>query len=429
MMDRVQSCVAYLNATNKDNFETEEEFINFLNYCCIIQDAVRELLKQNCIPYPFEKSSEFLQDIYNEFMKLYVEDRPEYSIPETPPTDDKFFEFLRSLTFAHPLETSRAKFIEKGETLYSPFVLVSRYGGLYRNIKNPVGLNIYSNKVENIMHLWFSLDTLKAYINSRYVLLNYAKQWVHKTIKDFEYEWSKRKVNRNLPPIEILKDIREILSLRYRETYEIDEAMLMLECPVSNKENENIVNRYKQNIIKYIPQLCDWIDSLQDEKCYPENFFTAVSGYPKEMHEGAHYQLEKIFSYLHDDVIDFDRYMRNREYYLRTANDSKLSNFEWGLLQAEFFFKEFGGQYIKYEYDKISSATEIKLLVNTALFCERENQLNGIISNYIIQSKKEYAERIKKLKTVGKKIIRSPDGNRIVINFVDASSDSEENKK
>lgn len=430
VMDRIQSCVAYLNDTNKNKFDTEEEFVNFLNYCCIIQDGIKELLKQTHIDYPYKNSSEYLNGIYNDFIKLYAEDRPQYKVPTTVPTDDRFFAFIRSLAFAHPLETNRATFIEHGETLYSPFVLVNRFGGW--DIKNPVGLNIYSNKIENTLHLWFSLDTIKAYINSRYELLNIAKQWVHDTIQDFEAEWSKKKVNRDLPPIAILQDICNILVTRYQDTYEIVDAITMLECSVSNKENENIVNQYKQNIIKYIPQLCDWIDVLQDEESYPNEFFTAVSGYPKEMHNQAGYQLEKIFGYLNDDVIDFDRYIRNREYFIRTANDNKMCNYDWGLIQAEFFFKEFGGQYIKYEYDKISSATEIKLLVNTALFCERENQRNGKVSDCIIKSRQEYAEHMKqvksKTKSVGKKTITTPDGDKIVLNFVDASG-SDDSKK
>ena len=95
------------------------------------------------------------------------------------------------------------------------------------------------------------------------------------------------------------------------------------------------------------------------------------------MHNGGSYQLEKIFGYLDDNVIDLGTYSSNREYFIRTSNDSRMCNFEWGLIQAEHFFKGFAGEYIKYEVDKISSATEIKLLANTALFCERENQKKG----------------------------------------------------
>lgn len=206
-MDRIQSCVRYLNATNKEKFDTEEEFVNFLNYCCIIKDAISELFKQIHIDYPYDDSKDFLNDIYIEFINLYSKDRPQYVPPANSPTDDKFFAFLRSLAFAHPLETNRARFIEDGETLYSPFVMVNAF--MRFDIANPVGLNIYSNKVENTLHLWFSLDTIKAYINSRYELLKVAIQWVDKTKVDFETEWKKLKVNRTLSPIEILKDIRD----------------------------------------------------------------------------------------------------------------------------------------------------------------------------------------------------------------------------
>jgi hypothetical protein len=340
VMDRVTSCVEYLDKTNKDIFDTEEEFVHFLTFCSIIKDAIKELLQQANIDYPFKESKKYLQGIFNRFMELYKADRPQYKDVASP-TDDKFFEFLRSLAFAHPLETNRAAFIEHGETLYSPFVLVNRIIGW--DIKNPVGLNIYSNKIANTMHLWFSLDTIKAYIKSRYELLDVATQWVNKTIKDFESEWSKRKVNRSLTPIETLKDIKEILAARYKETYSIDEAISYLECQNTDKDNKKAVKEYKDNIIKYLPQLCDWIDRLQDDECEPHGFFNAVSGYPNEMHAGASYQLEKIFSYLDEKIIDLDRYLKNREYFIRTSDDSKMCNFEWGLVQAEFFSNSLAG--------------------------------------------------------------------------------------
>lgn len=417
VMDRIQSCVKYLNTTNKGKFDAEEEFVNFLNYCCIIKDAISELFKQAHIDYPYNDSKDFLNGIYYEFINLYSKDRPQYIPPENTPTDDKFFAFLRSLAFAHPLETNRARFIENGETLYSPFVMVY---DCKRNVVNPVGLNIYSNRVENTMHLWFSLDIIKAYINSRYELLKVAIQWVDKTKADFEMEWKKRKVNRTLSPLEILKDIRHILAVRYRETFQIDEAITLLECPVTDIENETAVKAYKDNIVANIPELCDWIDSLQDEEKEP-NFFKAISGYPKDLHDGAGYQLEKIFGYLDDDAIDYDRYIENRAFYIRTSNDNKMCNYDWGLIQAEHFFREFGGLYVKFDIKKIGSATEIKLLANTALFFEREKQAQGQISECILQSQSERRERLSKLKVIDTIKIKTPSGT-IKLNVVDSGS-------
>lgn len=198
----------------------------------------------------------------------------------------------------------------------------------------------------------------------------------------------------------------------------------MLECPVTSVENEAAVKAYKDNIIAHILELCDWVDSLQDDENEP-NFFKAVSGYPKDLHDGAGYQLEKIFGYLDDDIIDYDRYIENRAFYIRTSNDNKMCNYDCGLIQAEHFFREFGSLYVKFDIQRMSSATEIKLLVNTALFFEREKQAKGQISDCILQSQREKRERLSKLKVIDAIKIKTPSGT---IKFDVVDSGSKDNK-
>jgi hypothetical protein len=69
---------------------------------------------------------------------------------------------------------------------------------------------------------------------------------------------------------------------------------------------------------------------------------------------------------------------------------------------------------------KIGSTDEIKLLVNAALFFERENQKKGKISDCIIKSQKEMAERAKQAKCVGEM-----KSGKIKIRFMDYGENKE----
>ena len=78
---------------------------------------------------------------------------------------------------------------------------------------------------------------------------------------------------------------------------------------------------------------------------------------PKNMHEYAHYQLEKIFSYL-------DK---------RSEHIELESNEAWGLIQAHEFSQEFAKKWVKIDV-KTMSYDEIHLLVSTACYLESKEQ-------------------------------------------------------
>ena len=83
------------------------------------------------------------------------------------------------------------------------------------------------------------------------------------------------------------------------------------------------VEKFRKAIESKIPSLCDSVDELDYEKM--EDALSIIYARPKNMHQMAHYQLEKIYSYL-DERID----------YIDPA-----SNEYWGLQQAYEFSQEF----------------------------------------------------------------------------------------
>ncbi len=425
MMDRVDTAVKYINSNAFKVHQSEESFITYLTYCCILKDAIKELYNQ--IPFLKEQYNSTLNvfgNDYDKFMREYNRDIPNATINKNLVTDDVFFEFIRSLTFAHPLKTDRAKFLRQGEMLCSPFLLMNDL--FNKNKENSIGICIYSNITDQTSHLWFSIDTINKYITSKYAMLSEASVWVKNTIKEFSQIWSNKKIDRKQDDLKILEDIKEILTERYCEHYFIDETINYLKCHVSNSQNYNATVQYINNIKLYIPDVCDWIDSLQDEEKYPEMFFNALDPKPKELHIMCGYQLEKIFSYLNDDTINYQEYIANRNIYIQHCYDNNIGNFDFGLIQAELFFKNFAKDYIFFDLEKIQTATEIKLLVNTALFLEMQNQEKGIVNKSILDSQKEREKNHKNIKVIDSMTIKGTNGEDFTIQFVDASKKKED---
>ncbi len=423
MMDRVDSSVNYINSFNISHFDTEESLINFLTYCCIINDSIVELFTSIKPLNEFYKSkikeqSKYFKNDFDRFMNLYNK-----NADKTICSDDKFFEFIRSISFAHPLDTSRAKFIKQNDKLFSPFVFVNNL--FHYEIKNPIGIAIYTLIDDETIYFWFSADNVINYIRNKYKLFEKATKWFTGQIVKYSNKWSETKVNRNLSDIEILNNIKNILNERYCDSYYIDETIKLLKCVPSDIRNKGNVTKYKNALLRAFPGLYDWIDSLQNEDLYPTEFFHLLDPTPKVLYPQADYELSKIFSYLNDEIIDYKSYINNRNIYIKTNGDIDVCNFEWGLIQAERFFKTLGNKYIKFDLSNINSATEIRLLTRTALFMEDQKQNKGHVSRCIMKLITE--SKNKKIKVLKKIKQKTPNGE-IGINIVDASY-SNGNKK
>lgn len=389
VMDRLDSSVQYLNDNTSEKPQSEEEFMIFLMFADMVYNAVRKLFDNLKIPYPYKDESNidskrYFSDVYisffceNEYCMTGTSMRETYGcsfdgcrtdscfLKQTGfvkdiPTDDNFFEYLRALAFAHPFETSKHKkfFAQKGSEHYSPWVIIGqRITETISGVKNMVGVRIYSNKFLDdigILDLCFPFDLLKEYIKSRYDLLMVATEWAEQEIKKFEAAWSKRKVNRELTPIEMLKDIKSILLARYEEdsTYSIETAIEYLECPISLQENLTAIEIYRKALIATLPTLCDAIDAVDNDNYYSETFNDILHAHPKKEHQMAHYQREKIFGYLREGV--------------------GRDNITWGLTQSEYFANEYAKKYVTIKPRQMDF-TEIKLLVTVAGYFEKKKQ-------------------------------------------------------
>lgn len=344
VMDRLDTCVSYIN---NHNFypKSEEDFLAYLMFSCIVIDAIKNILKDIGI------YTENDDNLY--FRKTCMSD-PLNLEEKNCPSDDLFFAYFRALTFAHPFETSRPKFLKEGEVQYSPWVIVNSQ--VFSKIQDPIGVRIYSNKNNETMDLIISFRILKEYLKSRYEPLVFATEWAKNTIIKEETKWKQQKINRDNPPIEVFREIVQILKSRYEETYEIEGIILYLECKSSIVENNEKVEIFKRAIVNKLTEICNAIEQLDYEAVY-STLDELMYKKPSRMHNGAHYELEKIFTYLRED--------------------SYGDNYVWGLEKAKNFSEGFAKKWVIIEPYKMS-CTEIKMLARVACYLECSEE-NGII--------------------------------------------------
>lgn len=351
VMDRVDSSVKYLNK-NACPPKSEESLLFFIMYSCMVLDAVKQLHKSLKIESDYYNRNN--QSAYKFFRNICVGFPLNISHDECP-TDDKFFEYLRSLSMAHPFETSRPKFFKKGEIQYSPWVIANSNHMNLRGIKDGGGIRVYSNEFDEIRDLIFSFKLLKDYINSRFVLMERATEKIYEIIADKEEYWKKDRVPKDLSPIDTLEKIVEILEKRYESTYSIENAIRYLQCPLTESENNKNVLSYRKSISDMIPDLIEPVNKL-DYKRMDIILNGVLHACPKFNHKMANYQLEKIFGYLN-------------------IGDELSSNYAWGIQQAEIFTEEFAKKWVKINTDTMN-ADEIKLLICLACYFEKVEQDN-----------------------------------------------------
>lgn len=348
VMDRLDTSIGYIN-NHLEHPKTEEDFLSFLMFSCMVTDGVKLVLKNLKIQSDFfdEKKVES-----KKFFKDICIGSPLDLSEEECPADDKFFEYFRSVAFAHPFDTNRPKFFKEKETQYSPWVIANRRIMGLRGISDGIGVRLYSNTFDGVQDLIFSFDILKKYLCSRYEQLEKATSRLNQILLDKENQWRKQKVNRNLSPTDTLKELTSVQQSRYESTLSLDTAILYLECKHTKPENSEAISAYREAIIKNISDLCDATDSLDYEKL--EDILSGIlRADPKKMYPSANYHLEKIYTYLTDY--------------------SGESNVAYGKEQAALFSKEFARKWVTITPEEMSYA-EIQLLVSAACYLEKENQ-------------------------------------------------------
>lgn len=342
LLDRFDTAVKYINEHQKRP-KSEAGLIIFIVYSCIIKDGIDYI--KNVLKIGKSEDKKIFENIYR---------KPPINIPEKEEfNDDKFFSYFRSLLFAHPLYTNKAiPNSLNGEIQYSPYILIAP---IELPLDDSIDIKIYSNKREIIPFLSIQFKNLKKYIKGKYEELNQVIEGFRKIIIEKETKWKEHKVNRDQEVVDVLKDCVNISEERYMDTYEINELITYLTCENSLKENIENVNRYRNEIKKIIPSICDALDSYNHEELY--YIVLDVLSVTPDAHKMMHYQLEKIYGYLN---------------YENNNND----DMEWGLKQAELFAQGFAKKWVVIKPREMDF-DEIKMLTQVACYLEYMEQKEG----------------------------------------------------
>lgn len=349
-MDRLESAVDYLNKHSLQP-KSEEDLIFFMVFASILKDGIYAIYKNmfGKEPCTTENKKWFIEAM-NCFKK--------WSSQDGEPTDDAFFEYLRAVSFAHPFNTSRNRcsssrpFMAKNEIHLSLWVI--NKGLLFGKLS--VGVRIYSNQTDDIQDIYVKFENLKSYVKERYDLIESASQWVEDEIKNQNDEWKQKNIVPSQDAVDTLKNIISILDERFVDTYTIESAQELISFEF-NEVNKEKANHVKSKISNILPLVCDSINELDYEKM--EELLSFLSDRPEKLHKGAHYQLEKIFTYLPQGSGPF----------------MFGSNEQWAYEQAKHFYNEYAHRYVLIDFAKMN-CLEIKLLIQIAciLGCETESK-------------------------------------------------------
>ncbi len=374
VMDRLEDSVVYLNKFGSTFKHPEYELINFFAFADTVVTAVQALLaKLDDTIYKKAikgKEKEHWATTAESFIVQHDEKigRITDDVAERIPADDVFYKYLRSILAAHPFETTKGDradrtFLEDGEINYSPYVMKNSQVAVNAKSETHLGLAIYSNKFDMSLFFTFPFSALKNYINSRYVLLNYATEWAKKKISDAKSGWKSQKIDRSKSPTEQLKQIIDILERRYMPTHQEIEAIEYLNCDLTDKRNKDAVEKYRAYLVSTISCRCNEIENYENEYSYPTSFDVAMYPRLKIQGNGLDYYRQKVFNEL---------------------NDGPRNDVVYGRMMAGVFAKDFAKNHVHIDAENMSF-TEIKLLTNTAYYLENENQQKGIVSPEILK--------------------------------------------
>lgn len=342
LLDRLNSAVSYLNL-HANQPQTEEEFIFIMVFASIVKDGIYKFYEN-----VYGKKPSALEG-KRWFSCASVYDRPFFN-EKTCPTDDVFFEYLRSITFAHPFETSKGNrrnrlFMKDEEIHISPWVFCNSF--LYNN--EMVGVRVYTNDnvEQDTLDLLIPFNNLKLYVKERYELIREFISWGESAIDIQNQKWKTKKVNRIGTTSDILLNIKEVLNERFMDEYLIDDAIDILNYSSNIDKNNIAVSNIKTLIDEKIVNICDSVDNLDYERLYEE--LDILYKQPKNLHQMANYQLEKVFTYLNGP----------RESIIPGSNE------QWGIIQGKSFFQQYAHKYVSIDFDNMSYL-EIRILIRVS---------------------------------------------------------------
>lgn len=243
IMDRLHDTVQYLNELklNTGRYKSSAfDFFDFMNNASVVVDCIKELVKIFNVPDDRIKKSTQV------FIELGSDGKG---------TDDKYFEYLRSLCSLHPVETSRHKRYQANDFECSPFVIWNN-----RNLWHEDDCDIYavvytSNDGETNKRVRIYISQIFEYVKTRLdfveEIVDAIDRYQKQIISDLKNKQIKKEgefENYN----DYLCNLDRELEERYGSdcSYPFNYMIKLFELKLSNPDNKAMMDLYL-NALKY----------------------------------------------------------------------------------------------------------------------------------------------------------------------------------
>ncbi|MGY0372661.1 hypothetical protein [Clostridium sp. JNZ J1-5] len=242
-MDRLDDTVYFLNELklNTGKYKGSAfDFYDFMNNAAVVIDCVKELVKVfNVDDDKIKKSTE----IFNQFGS------------DGKRTDEKYFEYLRSLCSVHPVETSRHRRYQANDFECSPYV-VWNGGMIWRNDDCDIYAVVYTSKDgDSNKRVQIYILQIFEYVKTRLDFVAEITNAIDKYQKQAIFDLKNRPIKKEKEfdnYIDYLRNLDKELKERYDSEvfYSFDYIISLFELRLSNPQNQDKMNLYL-NAFKY----------------------------------------------------------------------------------------------------------------------------------------------------------------------------------
>lgn len=237
IMDRLDDTVDYLNnlELNTGKYKNSAfDFYDFINNASVVVDCIKELANI------FDVDDNFLKKSTNIFNKLGKDGKG---------TDEKYFEYLRSLCSVHPVETSRHKRYQDNDFECSPYVVWSNRILGFNNDCDLFAIIYTSVDDELSKKIGIYISQVFEYIETRVNFINNIIEEIEKYNNEVISSFKNKHI-KNIDEfdnyIDYLRNLDKEAEERFGHEYysKFDFIIKLLTLKVSNEKNKSKVDLY-----------------------------------------------------------------------------------------------------------------------------------------------------------------------------------------
>ena len=374
IMNRLDDTVEYLNTLELNTGKYKRsafDFFDFMNNSSVVIDCIKELSKIFDIP------DNDIKESTNIFNKVGTDDKG---------TDEKYFEYLRSLCSVHPVETSRHKRYQDNDFECSPYVLWNNSLRLFNDDCDIYAVVYTSKDNESFKRVGIYIEQVFKYVEIRVNFIEKIIDYIDTYQKDMILKLKKQHIkndNEFNSYIEYLTNLDEEAKDRYGDDhwYSFEYVIKLLKLKLSDSENEKKMELYI-NALKY---------AIKFEHNTLQNMNNI--GYENS---GLKYTEENIETSLYIELYspssgskEERRYGYNIEKIQYLSYASGDSDKDWAYVQLNEA-REFFEKYVSFK--NVKSDFEYYALVNLALYLDCLE--NDCIINKNIPNDLKYREKL-----------------------------------